>query len=335
MATLQVKTQTPDRDELARLVPAGSFRLVKFFENLASDVSTTIPEAIGESIQGPGTSVGDRDVVIFDGTGGNTVKDSGVSIDVLAHLDSPAFTGSPTAPTPPVLDSSTRLATTAFVNTATTNAVQGPGASVNNNIALFNGTDGKAIKDSGVALASLAPISSPAFTGTPTAPNQVLGDNDTSIANTAFVQAALADVAAKGAYFSAHNNGFAQFVPTGPFLTLALGLAPINVGGYYNIVANTWTPPAGRVIQLMGAVTINTTAGALVTIAVFKNGVIFKRGVMTLGSGANANTVTVQCIDVPNGTDVYDLRVSQTTGVAQNTYGAAESTYFQGMTIQA
>lgn len=41
-----------------------------------------------------------------------------------------------------------------------------------------------------------APIASPTFTGDPKAPNQADGDNDTSLANTAFVQRAIALAAA-------------------------------------------------------------------------------------------------------------------------------------------
>lgn len=42
------------------------------------------------------------------------------------------------------------------------------------------------------ALAALAPLASPAFTGNPTAPTPAPGDADTSVATTAFVAAALA-----------------------------------------------------------------------------------------------------------------------------------------------
>lgn len=42
------------------------------------------------------------------------------------------------------------------------------------------------------ALVGIARLNSPAFTGNPTAPTPAVGDNDTSIATTAFVQAALA-----------------------------------------------------------------------------------------------------------------------------------------------
>lgn len=335
MTAVQVQTQIPDRDELMRLVPHQSFRLVKFFENMAKDVSTTLPAAIGESLQGPTGGVGDRDVVIFDGTSGFAVKDSGIPIDALAPLASPHFTGVPTAPTAAPGTLTTQIATTAFVTGATSGFVKGPASSVNSAIALFNGVTGAQIKDSTVLLSSLAPVASPALTGNPTAPTQSLGDNDTSIATTAFVQSAISNLSASAAYFSAHNNGFSQSIPSGAFTTLFQGAVLFNVGGFYNNIANTWTPPAGRLVQLSGAVTINTTAGTLVAVAIFKNGAVFKRGVMTLGSGSNSNTVTVQCIDLPSGTDVYDLRVSQSSGVNQSTFGAAESTYFQGTTIQA
>ena len=68
-------------------------------------------------------------------------------------LDSPQFTGTPTAPTAGAGTSTTQLATTAFVAT------------------------------------SYAPLASPALTGVPTAPTATAGTNNTQIATTAFVQA--------------------------------------------------------------------------------------------------------------------------------------------------
>jgi len=49
------------------------------------------------------------------------------------------------------------------------------------------------------ALAAKADLASPAFTGNPTAPTPTAGDNDTSIATTAFVQTTAASVAAANA----------------------------------------------------------------------------------------------------------------------------------------
>ncbi len=79
-----------------------------------------------------------------------------------APIASPTFSGTPTAPNPLSNDSSTRLATTSFVQGLTT---------------------------------PLAPLASPTFTGDPKAPTPVSTDNDTSIATTAFVKAAVAAIA--------------------------------------------------------------------------------------------------------------------------------------------
>ncbi len=98
MADINVRTQMIDRDELAKFIPLKNFRLFKFFENLATDVSQTIPNAIGGSISGPSIA-GDENIVIFDGTTGAKAKDSGVNIVDVALLNSPNFTGTPTAPT--------------------------------------------------------------------------------------------------------------------------------------------------------------------------------------------------------------------------------------------
>lgn len=102
-------------------------------------------------------------------------------LDTKAPINSPTFTGTPTAPTPTAGDNSTKIATTEFViNTAFssslpsqtgnagkylktdgTNAswadaaggdVTGPSSATGNAIAVFNGTTGKLLKDSGVTL---------------------------------------------------------------------------------------------------------------------------------------------------------------------------------------
>lgn len=75
---------------------------------------------------------------------------------------SPAFTGTPTAPTPAVGTNTTQIATTAYVKS------QG-----------------------------YAPTASPAFTGTPTAPTAAAATNTTQVATTAFVKTAV-DTATAG-----------------------------------------------------------------------------------------------------------------------------------------
>ena len=137
-----------------------------------------------------------------------------------APLASPALTGTPTAPTPASGDASTRIATTAYVQTEIAGLDTG-----DMHIATYDSNaDGKvdaaeladAVPWTGVtgkptsfvptahghalseitglqtALNSKAPLASPALTGTPTAPTAASGTNTTQIATTGFVAAAIA-----------------------------------------------------------------------------------------------------------------------------------------------
>lgn len=107
----------------------------------------------------------------------------------LALLDSPVFTGDPQAPTPAIGDDDTSIATTHFIKeqgyvTATT----APVTSVFGRTGAVVATTG----DYSVGqVTGAAPLASPTFTGDPKAPTPSPGDNDTSIATTAFVQNAV------------------------------------------------------------------------------------------------------------------------------------------------
>lgn len=160
------------------------------FNRAGGDVSPSnaqLAAAIATNVTGPGSSV-DGDVVLFNGPTGYSIKDSGIQITALALLASPTFTGIPKAPTASPGTSTTQIATTAFVGSAGFGNVSGPGSSTNNDVALFSGSTGKLIADSGVQLSALAPLASPTFTGTPAAPTASAGTNTTQLATTAFVQ---------------------------------------------------------------------------------------------------------------------------------------------------
>ena len=78
-----------------------------------------------------------------------------------APKSSPAFTGTPTAPTAASGTNTTQIATTAFVKTAIDNAatgnVTGPNSSTDAHVAVFDGATGKAIKDSGFTIGKSVP----------------------------------------------------------------------------------------------------------------------------------------------------------------------------------
>lgn len=132
-----------------------------------------------------------------------------------APKNSPALTGTPTAPTTAQTANNTQIATTAFVKSAIAALINGSPAALDTlqelanalgNDPHFSTTVLNAIADVKTdasnklnAHASIldahpryAPKDSPAFTGTPTAPTAASGSNDTQLATTAFVKAAVA-----------------------------------------------------------------------------------------------------------------------------------------------
>ncbi|MCZ5494273.1 phage tail protein [Escherichia coli] len=111
-----------------------------------------------------------------------------------APKESPTFTGTPKAPTPAAGNNTTQLATTAFVQAALTALINGAPATLDTlkEIAAAINNDPKFSTTINNALAQKAPLSSPALTGTPTAPTAAQSVNNTQIATTAFVKSAIA-----------------------------------------------------------------------------------------------------------------------------------------------
>jgi hypothetical protein len=111
-----------------------------------------------------------------------------------AKIDT-ALTGNPTAPTQPVGDNSTHLATTGFVTASF--------APISNPVFLGDpraptpavGDNDTSIATTAFVTASFAPLISPIFTGTPHAPTQPPADNTANLATTAFVARAIAPLA--------------------------------------------------------------------------------------------------------------------------------------------
>lgn len=108
-----------------------------------------------------------------------------------APINSPAFTGVPTAPTPASNDNSGKLATTAYVQ------AQG-----------------------------YAPLASPGFSGVPTAPTAAANTNTTQLATTAFVQAAITGHGTSG-YFQSGNISISH--GGNGTITHSLGVNPTRV----------------------------------------------------------------------------------------------------------
>lgn len=101
-----------------------------------------------------------------------------------ADLNSPVFTGIPTAPTMPSGNNSSIIATTSYVDAADTiiNEYINTQITATQTLASTNLASG---------LATKADINSPTLTGTPNAPTPGSSDNSTRISTTAYVQGAI------------------------------------------------------------------------------------------------------------------------------------------------
>jgi hypothetical protein len=166
-----------------------------------------------------------------------------------AMLASPAFTGTPSAPTAAPGVSTAQLATTAFVMAAIA-AVSG--------VSSFNGRTGAVV----LAAADLtavggALLAAPAFTGAPTSPTAAPGTNTTQLATTAFVQAAVAAGVAGVASFNGR---------TGAVTLLAADISAAG-GAPLNSPALTGSPSAPTPAVANNSTLLATTAFVTAAIA--------------------------------------------------------------------
>lgn len=126
------------------------------------------------------------------------------AVDSKADLNSPSFTGIPTAATAAAGTADTQIATTSFVSIAAANAV-----------------------------ASKANIASPAFTGVPTAPTAAAGTATTQLSTTAFTTTALQALYPVGSVYmnASSNTNPASFFGFGAWSLFGGGRVPMGNGG--------------------------------------------------------------------------------------------------------
>lgn len=116
----------------------------------------------------------------------NAVSTANNALSVANGIDAKATTA---------LTNSTNAVNTANAASSTANAIDGKAQTALDNSTAAVSTANAAsttANNAAAAVAGKADLASPAFTGNPTAPTQTAGDNDTSIATTAFVQTAIA-----------------------------------------------------------------------------------------------------------------------------------------------
>ena len=190
--------------------------------------------------------------------------DFAAELDAYALKASPAFTGTPTAPTATLGTNTTQLATCAFVQAAA----------------------------AAIDLTAYAPKASPTFTGTPAAPTATLGTNTTQLATCAFVQAAVAAIdltayAAKSAANVFTNTNTFRDIAFGAHDTYSIGTtgARPNKGWF----GTGGIDSTGVVYSFNGFYYTGSTTGLFVNSS--SNVVLTIAGTQVIGSG-NVNQVT-------------------------------------------
>jgi hypothetical protein len=230
--------------------------------------------------------------------------------------NSPTFTGDPKAPTPTAGDNDTSIATTAFV-TAAVAAGGGGGASPSNANPAMDGTAApgvSALYSRGDHVhpsdTSRAPLASPVFSGDPQAPTPTAGDNDTSIATTAFVTAAVA-AAPVGA-------GAVRY-------DISQGLtATSQQQGRQNIYAAPFDALAYNGLQINGGMEVSQQNGTTTVIASATSAKYTVDGWLISQSGAQATSCT-QVTTAPPG---YSFSLQASYSVANPSPGAGDYCVF-------
>jgi hypothetical protein len=191
-----------------------------------------------------------------------SVTTGNLTIDLSAYapLASPAFTGTPTAPTPSPGTDSTRIATTEWV------------------------------KDF-----DYAPTNSPHFTGNPKSVTPSTGDDDTSIATTAFVKAQnYITSSALTPYLTTATAASTYYLQTNPsgFQTAAdvtTALSPYLLSA---TAATTYYPLVGNPSGFLTSAPVTSVAGK-VGVVTLDNTDISGLGTMSTATAADYSTTTV------------------------------------------
>lgn len=174
------------------------------------------------------------------------------SVNSKADINSATLTGTPLAPTAVADTNTTQIATTAFVTTA------------DNVIETALQTTETTLQ---AAIDLKANIASPAFTGTPTTPTPTATDDSTQLANTAFVQ----DAIAAGRGFIAFNGATGATIASQNLTLTKVGTGDYTITCDASLQDGTsnWAVTVGNVDEGTVSQTANTNTSANNTLLVY------------------------------------------------------------------
>jgi hypothetical protein len=229
--------------------------------NTTGQLATTafVMNAVAASVTGVSSFNTRTGAIVLDTT---DVIDAGG-----APLVSPAFTGSPIAPTAAPGTNTTQLATTAFVTAAVAASTAG--------VTSFNGRTGAIIMGlADVTGAGGAPLAGPIFQGVPQAPTATVGTDTAQLATCAFVQATVTAVDSGVVSF----NGRSGAVSLTANDISAAGGAPLGSPALYGTPTAPTAPPGTANTQLATCAYVVAAIAAMSGVASFNT----RTGVITL-----------------------------------------------------
>jgi hypothetical protein len=199
-------------------------------------------------------------------------------ITLYAPLESPAFTGVPTAPTALMGTNNTQIANTEFVNAAVPSQVShlaNDSGYVTASTAPVTSVAGRmgAITLGVTDVSGASPLASPSLTGSPTAPTPLASDNSTLIATTAHVKTTTFNASGTLSTISSNTTigtagGQVLAVNATTTLTLALpALATVSQGWIVTIYNNDAVSTQAFTIETNGSdlITLNGTSTSQLT----------------------------------------------------------------------
>ncbi|QKE60842.1 hypothetical protein [Arthronema virus TR020] len=257
-------------------------------------------------------------------------------LTTVALLDSPAFTGNPTVPTQLTGDNSTKVASTAYVKNnlalyaviaspnftgAPTVPTPNPGE---NSTIIPNTSWVRTFVSSSLSpyvlnsslvstLAAYAPVNSPAFTGSPTAPTPpTINLTATNVANQNYVHTS------NRPFVSASRITSGQTIPHATLTTLIFNNEIVDTNTAYNPSTGEFTVPTGLggTYSVSGFIVLdNLVSGLTVELAV--NGSIVRRAGQGQASGDSFQVLAIHGLITVSAGDIITVRVTQTnTGSA-------------------
>jgi hypothetical protein len=132
------------------------------------------------------------------------------------------------------------------------------------------------------------------------------------------------------------NKTADQTIADATDVLITFGTVAVNTGSNFNAGTSAWTPPAGTVI-IYAQLTLGASIASDCRMQIYKNGALLKSMFQHFVANTtdSFDSINITLIDIPNGSDYYQIYFRQTSGSPGSVSGsgAGGRTYFIGSMI--